>query len=259
MITNAKKWIYTVGLTAGVTAVAAGLGGCTPNIKIPDTLKVQNMDASNNTITVTGMEEVKVAPDMARIEYAVYTQENTAAECQEKNSKDLQAAIDALKGLGIEEKSIQTSSFGLNPIYDWKSERQEITGYEMTTRLTVSDIPIEEAGKVISQSVTAGVNGIDSVSYFCSNYDASYQEALKGAMSIAEAKAKALAEASGKSLAGVVHVEEFGYNPDVRYSNNTSGPGMRADKESGAAVADMAVMAGEVIVEAQVTVDYQLN
>lgn len=255
---NAKRWIYTVGLTAGVTAVAAGLGGCTPNVSIPGTLKVQNMDASSNTITVTGMEEVKVAPDMAKIEYSVYTQENTAAECQEKNSKDLQAAIDTLTGLGIEEKSIQTSSFGLDPIHDWNSNNQEITGYEMTTRLTVSDIPIEDAGKVLSQSVTAGVNGIDSVSYFCSNYDASYQEALKGAMSVAEAKAKALAEASGKSLAGVVRVEEYGYNPEVRYSYNSSGPGTRGSKEE-AGAADMAVMAGEVTVQAQVTVDYQLN
>lgn len=93
------------------------------------------------------------------------------------------------------------------------------TGYEMTTRLTVSNIPIDKAGTIISESVAAGVNGIDSVSYFSSNYDASYQEALKGAMAVAKAKADALAEASGKSIVGVAHVEEFGYNPYVRNSS----------------------------------------
>ena len=60
-------------------------------------------------ITVTGREEVKVVPDMAQIEYAVYTREDTAAACQEKNANDLNAAIETLKGLGVEEASIQTS------------------------------------------------------------------------------------------------------------------------------------------------------
>ena len=49
----------------------------------------------------------------------------------------------------------------------------------MTTSLTVSDIPVDQAGAIISQSVEAGVNGIESVDYFSSNYDAAYQEALK--------------------------------------------------------------------------------
>ena len=62
----------------------------------------------------------------------------------------------------------------------------------MTTNLTVSDIPIDNAGTIITKSVAAGVNGINSVSYFSSSYDASYQEALKGAMAVAQAKAQAL-------------------------------------------------------------------
>ena len=131
------------------------------------------------------------------------------------------------------------------------------SGYEMTTRLTVSDIPIDQAGTILSESVSAGVNGIDSVTYFSSGYDASYQEALKGAMAVARAKADALAEASGRTVAGVSHVEEYGYNPNARYASyNSSGPGKAAGT---AAAADMAVMPGEVSVEAQVTVDFTIQ
>lgn len=252
------RWICTAGLTAVMGAAVVGMGGCTPNVQFPDTLKVQNMEGEDNKITVTGMEEVKVAPDMAMIEYAIYTREDTAAKCQENNSKDLQAAIDALKELGIEDKSMQTTSYGMNPIINWNSSAQEITGYEMTTRLTVSDIPIDKAGEIITKSVSAGVNGIDSVSYFCSNYDAAYAEALKGAMSVAQAKAQSLAEASGKSLGNVIGVVEEGYRPDVRYSSVAGGAAKREVQETEAAV-DMAVMAGEVAVEARVTVDYELN
>ena len=254
---NMKRTIYTAGLSAAVAAAALGLGGCGTGTQIPDTIKVQNMDADSNTITVIGKEEVKVVPDMAEIEYSIYTKKETAAECQSENAKDLNAAIEKLKSLGVEEKSIQTSSYGLNPIHDWNSSDQAVTGYEMTTRLTVSDIPIDQAGTILSESVSAGVNGIDSVTYFSSGYDASYQEALKGAMAVARAKADALAEASGRTVAGVSHLEEYGYNPNARYASyNSSGPGKAAGT---AAAADMAVMPGEVSVEAQVTVDFTIQ
>lgn len=244
-----KKTVYTAGISAAVAAAALGLGGCGAGAQMPDTLKVQNVGAAENVITVTGREEVKVVPDMAQIEYAVYTREDTAAACQEKNANDLNAAIETLKGLGVEETSIQTSSYGLSPIRNWNSDKQEITGYEMTTSLTVSDIPIDNAGTIITKSVAAGVNGINS---------ASYQEALKGAMAVAQAKAQALAEASNKTLAGVVHVEEFGYQPETRYASYNAG----GSAKMAAAVAEDAaasVMPGQVSVEAQVTVSYELN
>ena len=227
-----KRTVYTAGISAAAAAAALGLGGCAAGTQMPDTLKVQNVDAAENVITVTGREEVKVVPDMARIE--------------------------TLKGLGVEETSIQTSSYGLSPIRNWNSDKQEIIGYEMTTNLTVSDIPIDNAGTIITKSVAAGVNGINSVSYFSSSYDASYQEALKGAMAVAQAKAQALAEAGAKTLAGVVHVEEFGYQPDTRYASYNSGG---SAKMAAVALEDAGapVMPGQVSVEAQVTVSYELN
>ena len=157
----------------------------------------------------------------------------------------------------MEETSIQTSAYSLNPIYDWNSGTQNITGYEMTTRITVSDIPIDQAGEILSESVIAGINQVDSVSYFSSNYDASYGEALKGAVAMAQEKAQSIAEASGKSVAGISHVEEYGYNPQVRYSSYSGAN--KAVAETAAAAMDMAVMPGEVSVEAQVSVEFVIE
>lgn len=254
---NMKKTMYTAGLTAAVVLSALGLSGCNGATQIPGTLKIENVNGADNVITVTGREEVKVVPDMAQIIYSVFTREDTAAACQEKNAVDLEAAINTLKGLGVEETSIQTSSYGLSPIRNWNSGNQEITGYEMTTTITVSDIPIDNAGTILSQSVAAGVNGIDSVSYFSSNYDASYQEALKAAMAMAQAKAEAIAEASGKTIESVVRVEEAGYNPSTRY-NALKGPGASASAMETTG-ANMAVMPGQVSVEAQISVDFKLS
>ncbi len=254
---NMKKTVYTAGLTAAVALSAFSLSGCNGATQIPGTLRVENVNDTDSVITVTGREEVKVVPDMAQIVYSVYTREDTVSACQEKNAKDLDSTIETLKSLGVEETSIQTSSYGLSPIRNWNSGNQEITGYEMSTTITVSDIPIDNAGSIISQSVANGVNSIDSVSYFSSSYDASYQEALKAAMAVAQAKAEAIAEAGGMSLDGIVHVDETGYNPSTRYAAYNSTGSARAAVET-AAAADMAVMPGQVSVEASVSVDFRV-
>ena len=106
MITNRKKWILTAGLTAAVLGSAMAASGCGAGtqtaVPFPETIQVQNADNSN-TITVTGTEEVKVTPDMARITYSIYTRAASASACQEANSLDLNKAIETLKGLGVEE------------------------------------------------------------------------------------------------------------------------------------------------------------
>lgn len=255
---NTRKWIAVTA--AAVAAVAVGLSACSAQTQVPGTIVVQSADTASNQLTVSGKEEVRVVPDMAEIVFSIHTQKPTAEECQQENAKNLDATIEKLKSLGIEERSMQTSSYGMDPIYNWNSDTREITGYEMNTSLTVSDIPIDEAGSILSQAVTAGVNSIDNVSYFCSNYDENYQEALKKAIEMAKSKAQAMAEASGRTLGQVAHVEEYSYNPAARYTGYMAGgQAKNMALESTAAAMDMGVMAGEIRVEAQVSVTFNLQ
>lgn len=256
---NSRKVLAVAA--AAVTAAAIGLSACSAQAQSPGTIVVQNQDVSANQLTVSGKEEVRVVPDMAEIVFSIRTQKPTAQECQQENAKNLNDTIEKLKSLGVDERSIQTSAYGLDPIYNWNSDTREITGYEMNTQLTVSDIPIDEAGSIMSQSVVAGVNSIDNVSYFCSTYDESYQEALKKAIEMAKGKASAMAEASGRTLGEVSNVEEYGYNPYARYTGYMSGGSARNEMamETAAAAMDMGVMAGEISVEAQVSVTFNLQ
>ncbi len=41
-----KRTVYTAGISAAVAAAALGLGGCAAGTQMPDTLKVQNVDAA---------------------------------------------------------------------------------------------------------------------------------------------------------------------------------------------------------------------
>ncbi|MBT9777110.1 DUF541 domain-containing protein [Clostridium sp. MCC353] len=234
-----------------IAASALTLSACS-QAALPDTIKVQNTE--NQVITVQSTETVKVVPDMAEITLAVYTQAADAKSCQDQNQKDLENALKVLESAGIEKTSIQTSNYGLEPVYDWNTGK-DITGYEMNTNITISDIPIDTAGELITSCVDAGINRIQSVDYLSSQYDASYQEALKKAMDSAKSKAQAIAEAGGATLGGVVHVEEYSSSQQARYNGYQRSAATGAAKEMAAAIA---VEPGQIGVEARISVNYEI-
>lgn len=197
---------YMLLTSAAALLVAAGLTGCQSG-GVPDTIRVENVEG--NTIEVSSTEEVRVVPDMAQITYSVYTQEADAVACQEKNQQELDKVVDLLTSYGIDEKSIQTSNYGLSPIYDWNSGKT-VTGYEMDTRVIVSDVAIDQVGTLLTESIGAGINSVESVDYLCSDFDDSYEEALKLAVESARVKAQAMAEAGNCTLGDIVNIVEYG-------------------------------------------------
>lgn len=220
---------------------------------VPASGKVQIENVDSQVITVTSRETVRVVPDKAQIIYAVTTQDKDAAVCQSENNEKLNQLVETLKGLGIEEASIQTADFDMNPRYDW-DKNGAIVGYEATTQVVVSDIELDQAGQVMTKSVESGVNQIRSVSFLSSHYDESYQEALKLAVAQAQEKAQALADASGCTLGRPVHITEYSANDSSRYENQ-----VKRSAATEAAAADMAVMPGEIEVEASISVDYAIQ
>lgn len=234
-------------------ACSAGTGNT--GVSQGGVLQVQTVE--DHVISVSSREEVKVTPDMAEIVYSVYTQAADAKACQEANSEQLDQVIQVLKGMGFEETSIQTSNYNMNPIYDWNSG-QTITGYEMETMVTLSDVPLDQAGEVISNSVSAGVNNIRSVSYLSSTYDEAYQEALKKAIEAASVKAQAMAEAGGCTLGKIVNITEYGGNQAAKYTGYSNSSGA-AREEAAMDAAAVSIMPGEISIEANIDVEFALE
>ncbi|MCI8948847.1 MAG: SIMPL domain-containing protein [Lachnospiraceae bacterium] len=248
--------IFTACGKAGSAVATSGEGASQAAGQPSGRLQVESVDSQ--VITVTSKETVKVVPDQAEIIFAVTTQHKDAVQCQNENKEKLNQLIESLKALGIAETSIQTSGFDLNPRYDWE-KNGEIIGYEATTQVTVADVKIDEAGTIMEKSVESGMNRIQSVSFLSSNYDESYQEALKLAVDQAQEKAQALADASGCTLGRPVHITE--YTPDDSYRYNSQKMMSRsAGAGAEASMADMgAVMPGEIQVEASISVDYAIQ
>ena len=101
------------------------------------------------------------------------------------------------------------------------------------------------------------MNRIDDIRYTCSTYDEAYLDALKGAKANADVKAQALAEASGRELGRVMALQEGYQDTSVQHRSVNAA----AFKEEAAmdSAAEMAVMPGELSVDASVTVTYELK
>lgn len=250
---------------AAAACIAAGsviLSGCATEVKatVPDVIQVQSVEGSEGTISLSTSETVKVVPDMAQIIYGIRTEDADAEKCQQDNAKKLDELLEYLKGQGVEEKSISTSNFSLDPRYDWSGNKQTLIGYEMQTQVTVTDIPMDQVGAMLSQGVGSGANEIYSVSYFSSSYDEAYEEALKKAVELAKTKAQALAEASGSQVGEVLQIEEYNDRQAGRYvdANFSARKEMTEETAAASGSMDMGIMPGEMQVTASITVDFRL-
>ncbi len=107
-------------------------------------------DSSDGKITMDSSETVKIVPDMAKIVFAVRSEAKAADECQQKNTESLNSPDRIPERTGIDEKSITTSGYYLNPRYDWSSNTRKLIGYEMQTEVTVSDVAVDQVGTLLS-------------------------------------------------------------------------------------------------------------
>lgn len=226
---------------------------------VPEVIQVQTVPTQENKISLTSSETVEVVPDMAEISLTIRTEDNSASVCQQENTEKLNQLLEYLKGLGFEDESIETSGFALNPRYKWTNNEQKLVGYEMRTTVVVTDIPMDQVGEMLTEAVENGANEIDSVSYFSSQYDQAYNQALAKAIELSKSKGETLAAASGKKLGSVLNITELSDNQYGRYVNAGLSAANGALKEM--ATADsiaMDVMPGEMQVTAEITVEFQL-
>ena|SRR3989304_1441178 len=92
--------IAVVVLTAGLYANIVNVGG-----KFPE----------DKTLSVTGSSSQLVFPDTASINIGVITKAMTARESSDKNAQAMNAVINILKNLSIQEKDIRTSTLSIQP------------------------------------------------------------------------------------------------------------------------------------------------
>ena len=239
------------GCSAAPAVTAAPAGTAAPAVTTA-------VNSSPMMITVAASSTVRLVPDKATVTFGVTSQEKTAQEAQDANSKAVNNVIAVLTERGIEEKSIRTNSYSIYPQYDWKNGEQRLIGYSVTTTMSVQDQEIDAVGNLIAACVAAGINRVDSVTFLCSGYEEAYSQALAEATEETRKKAETLANAAGKKLGDPITITEGWQDTSAKYGRNV------ANVSYDTAIAEEEPEAptfqpGETEINASVTVVYEMR
>lgn len=272
---TSRRVASLAGCALLASALLVGATGCSPSSHVTvtrDGITVENGtettnipfitsdSASERTITVSGTDSVSATPDTAELSLGIVAEAADASTAQADAAQIVDAVTAALEDLGIDADSISTDDVYLNPQYDYSSSTEKITGYQMNVSVTVKDLSIDQAGKAIGAATKAGANRVNGVSYYCSDYDALYQEALASALAAAESKAQGIAEASGDTLGAALSVIE-GYESQAYRNESAKAVAAGAVTEDAAADIDggLGLDPGAVQIRATVTVEYAVR
>ena len=202
------------------------------DIGCPTGAEVCEDDVSNatySTVSTSGTATTKVQPDKFSVTVGVETNGTTAQEAADKNADLTARVIAALRGLGIAEADISTSSYSVFPVYGDKPAAEacimiyptppeclpgtEITGYRASNAVTVTldadgDV---EAGQVIDSAIEAGGNTVQGAYFFLSQER--QMEVQEGLISqaIENARQRAVIAASAVGM-GVDRVKSISLN-----------------------------------------------
>jgi uncharacterized protein YggE len=209
--------------------------------------------AADRTITVSGQGEARGVPDQAELSAGVATLAPTADAALGQNARKMTAVFDALKRIGVPERSIQTANFTVEPQYapnPGGNDPGRINGYRVSNEVDVTLDDTKALGPALDALVGAGANQINSVGYAIRNPDALSTEARKAAMADALSRAQTYATAGGMQVGAVVTIQENGGGSIMPMNSMAMTRKMPPSTPTAA---------GEMSVTANVTVVYELK
>ncbi len=158
------------------------------------------LNAMPNTVFVGADGKFETAPDIALIQFNISAQADTAKEAYDLAAKQAEATRQVLRANGIDPKSAEIGFFAVNPQYDWKSSKQKVVGYQVTTSVSLKLKDFSKIGPVTQQLADASVSESQSLSYTLDSTDEAKSKAVADAYRRARASAESLATASGRML-----------------------------------------------------------
>lgn len=196
----------------------------TQTVTPADDRNLNNDSAAPSTVSTSGTATTtEVRPDQLSVTVAVETNGTTAQEAVFLNANLTAQVIAAVRGLGINENQIETSSYILSPIYQYIpplqpcieiyppppecETRQEIIGYRASNTVTATlEVNVDlNAGQVIDAAVGAGANRVDGIVFFISQERQQQirDSLIRDAIANARQRANIAAEALAMTVSGV--------------------------------------------------------
>jgi uncharacterized protein YggE len=205
-----------------------------------------------HTVSVTGMADVSVAPDVADIVIGVMVQKSTVSAAQSAAATSMSAVIAAIKKDGVDDKDIVTVNLSLNPVYDYSNgSTPRLVGQQFSNTVKVTVRNLKTVSAVIDDAIAAGATTVSGISFRLNDPKQAQAQARALAVADAKAKADALAAAAGVSIKGVASITETTVQSapaPVAYSLDAAGK-----------AASTPVQAGTTDIVVQVSITYLIG
>jgi uncharacterized protein YggE len=181
-----------------------------------DTATAQTVPETRG-ISVTGDGSVTVRPDTAWIDFGVQATANTVAAARTQAADAMVKVIDALKANGIAETDIQTTSFSIQPQYDYPPDggTPTLRGYVVANTVSAkikgdANALGERAGTIIDAVAAAGGNltTVSGVRFSLEDPTAAMSDARARAFADARKKAEELAGLASVTLGDPIVISE---------------------------------------------------
>lgn len=170
---------------------------------------LQQETTQRRQINVSGTGRVMTPPDKATINIGVQFTAPTLAEATQQASATMTKVLDAIKAQGVDAKDIQTSTYSVNPITNYKEgQPPQITGYQVMNVVTVTVKDLDNLGKVLDAGMGAGANYLGGVFFGIANPAEVETQARTAAVKDATQIAQTLAQAAGVKLGRVLSITE---------------------------------------------------
>ncbi len=217
-----------------------------------------------NVISVFGEGEVVAVPDVAEFSFSVNERGDSVEAAQGVATGKINAAIDFLKGKGIEEKDIETTGYNAYPRYQYTTctgtvcvNEQTLIGYEVSQNVSVTVRDTSKAGELLSGVGSTGISNISGLSFKIDDMEKYKQEARMIAIEKAKDQAKDLAKGLDVKLKGIINFsEDSGY---YGYGGMNAVPEMSVRQMSADMAASPQLPSGEEKVRTKVYITYEFK
>lgn len=207
-------------------------------------------DQNERMITINGFAKVTAKNDIAMTTIGYFNIDADIAKAQADNKKVMDAVINDLKQLGIEEKDMRTD-YTMNPEYDYTQKGQVFKGYRVTNNVTVKIRDLTKINQVLGLPAKDGANQVGGLSFTIDDTENLKTLARTKAMADAKRRAAQLANSLGVVLGEVVSYNDYeSTDPGMYYGR---GGGMAMD-----AAAPAVVASGSNDVNMNVSITYKI-
>ena len=180
--------------------IALALGACS----------ALGLGQAERTIAVTGEGSVVIPPDTVVVTLGVQTRGTEVGPTVAANNDTAERVMQAVTQLGVAPEDVQTTYFSIStqPRYDEFGNVTEDVTYFVDNTVTITLHDVSMLGTLLGNSLAAGANSVQSLSYTVAEPAAALGSARSAALADAQRQAEQLATESGVTLGPILTVAE---------------------------------------------------